>query len=48
MRRRLGTSDIVLLVLLVGLLLIIGTALLAQSRFHAWRPTFGEAIWRSL
>ena len=48
MRRRLGTSDIVLLVLLVGLLLIIGFALLAPSRFHAWRPTFSTAVWRLL
>jgi hypothetical protein len=48
MRRRLGKSDIVLLILLVGLLLIIGSALLGQSRFHAWRPTFSTAVWRSL
>ncbi len=48
MKRRLGTSDIVLLVLLAGLLVVVGYALLAQIRIHPWRPMFSTAVGRTL
>ncbi len=48
MKRRLGTSDIVLLVLLAGLLVVVGYALLAPIRIHPWRPTFSTAVGRNV